>query len=160
VALRYFTVYGPRQRPDMATHRLVEAALGGTRFTLNGDGGQQRDFTYVGDVVSANVLAADADCAPGTVVNVAGGSSVTMAHLIELVEELTGERIDLARTADQAGDVRRTGADTTVGRALLGWTPSTTLHDGVAAQVEWHRGRQDRTPAPVAVAGSTRAVGA
>jgi UDP-glucuronate 4-epimerase len=141
VALRYFTVYGPRQRPDMATHRLVEAALRGTRFTLNGDGGQQRDFTFVDDVVAANVAAATADCAPGTVVNVAGGSSVTMTHLVELVEELAGEGIDLVRTGDQAGDVRRTGADTTTARGVLGWTPTTTLRDGVQAQVDWHRGR-------------------
>ena len=139
VALRYFTVYGPRQRPDMATHRLVDAALRGTGFTLNGDGGQQRDFTYVGDVVAANIAAATADCAPGTVVNVAGGSSVTMAHLIELVEELTGEQIDLARTGDQAGDVRRTGADTTAARTMLDWAPTTSLRDGVAAQVDWHK---------------------
>jgi len=151
IALRYFTVYGPRQRPDMATHRLVEAALRGTRFTLNGDGGQQRDFTYVGDVVSANVRAAAADCRPGTVVNVAGGSSVTMAHLIELVEELTGQRIDLARTGDQAGDVRRTGADTTLARSVLGWEPDTSLRDGVAAQVDWHKGREVAIDGPARV---------
>lgn len=141
VSLRYFTVYGPRQRPDMATHRLVEAALNGTKFTLNGDGGQQRDFTYVGDVVSANLAAAGADCAPGTVLNVAGGSSVTMAHLIELVEQLAGARIDVVRNDDQAGDVRRTGADTSAARTMLGWEPTTTLQEGVAAQVEWHRAR-------------------
>ena len=155
VALRYFTVYGPRQRPDMATHRLVEAALGGTRFTLNGDGRQQRDFTYVGDVVAANVAAATADCRPGTVVNVAGGSSVTMAHLIELVQELTGATIDLVRTGDQAGDVRRTGADTTAARSLLGWAPTTSLRDGVAAQVAWHLGRDTVAATPLgAVEGS------
>ncbi len=155
VALRYFTVYGPRQRPDMATHRLVEAALSGARFTLNGDGGQQRDFTYVGDVVAANVAAATAECTPGTVVNVAGGSSVTMAHLIDLVEELAGGSIDLARTGDQAGDVRRTGADTTTARMLLGWAPTTSLRDGVAAQVEWHRARDVDTVGAVVPVGAT-----
>jgi UDP-glucuronate 4-epimerase len=151
VSLRYFTVYGPRQRPDMAIHRLVEAALRGTRFTLNGDGGQQRDFTFVGDVVAANVAAADADCAPGTVVNVAGGSSVTMTHLVELVEDLTGQHIDLVRAGDQAGDVRRTGADTTTAKTLLDWVPSKSFRDGITAQVDWHRslagapGHFDRT---------------
>ncbi len=155
VALRYFTVYGPRQRPDMATHRLVEAALHGTRFTLNGDGGQQRDFTFVGDVVAANVAAGGADCAPGTVVNVAGGSSVTMTDLIDLVEELAGARIDLVRTGDQAGDVRRTGADTTTARRVLDWAPTTSLRDGVSAQVDWHKGRAGVVAASVgAVEGS------
>jgi nucleoside-diphosphate-sugar epimerase len=73
-----------------------------------------------------------------------------MAHLIELVEDLTDQRIDLARTGDQAGDVRRTGADTTVARDVLGWEPTTSLHDGVAAQVDWHTGRD------VALDGPTR----
>jgi UDP-glucuronate 4-epimerase len=156
VALRYFTVYGPRQRPDMATHRLVEAALHGTRFTLNGDGGQQRDFTFVGDVVAANVAAAQADCAPGTVVNVAGGSSVTMTHLVELVEELAGERINLVHAGEQAGDVRRTGAETTLALEVLGWVPTTSLRDGVLAQIDWHRGRPTTVDQPVGVSAGER----
>lgn len=157
IALRYFTVYGPRQRPDMATHRLAEAALLGTRFTLNGDGRQQRDFTYVGDVVEANLRAATADCVPGSVLNVAGGSSVSMAHLIELVEDLAGKRIDLVRTGDQTGDVRRTGADTTLAANLLGWQPQTTLRAGVEAQVAWHSQRlSDQAERESVLAGSQR----
>lgn len=140
-SLRYFTVYGPRQRPDMATHRLIEAALRGTPFPLNGDGTQERDFTYVDDIVEANVLAASRDVAPGSVFNLGGGSVVTMKTLIKIVEDETGKPIDLHRMGDQPGDVRRTGADTQAARTTLGWAPSTALEDGVASQVVWHRDR-------------------
>src|SRR4051812_20094766 len=91
VSLRYFTVYGPRQRPDMATHRLLAATLSGTPFPLYGDGSAVRDFTYVDDAVAANLAAAEHDCEPGTVVNIAGGSSISMTDLIALVGEVVGQ---------------------------------------------------------------------
>lgn len=139
VSLRYFTVYGPRQRPDMATHRLVEAALTGKSFPLFGDGSHIRDFTYVDDVVAANIAAAEAGAAPGTVVNVAGGSSCTMAELIELVGELCGALVHLDRRPEEPGDVQRTGGAIDTTAALLGWRPMVDLATGVAAQVAWHR---------------------
>lgn len=135
VALRYFTVYGPRQRPDMAMHRLIDAALRRQSFPLYGQGSQVRDFTYVGDVVAANLAAAEADISPGTVVNISGGSSVTMRDVIVLVEELTGLPITLEHLPAQPGDVKRTGGSSTRAHSLLGWEPKITLGDGLSAQV-------------------------
>jgi nucleoside-diphosphate-sugar epimerase len=135
VALRYFTVYGPRQRPDMAVHKLIDAALRDEVFGLFGDGNQVRDFTYVDDVVRATVLASAADVRPGTVLNIAGGSSVTMLELAETVGALIGSDVRLDRTADQPGDVKRTGANTTRARAVLAWEPAVGLQQGLAAQL-------------------------
>lgn len=142
VALRYFTVYGPRQRPDMATHRLIEAALTGDAFPLYGDGSAVRDFTFVADVIAANLAAADADVAGGTVLNVAGGSSTTMQELIEMVGALVGSPVPLDRQPGQPGDVDRTGGSVDRTTEQLGWTPEVGLRDGVAAQVAWHRERR------------------
>jgi nucleoside-diphosphate-sugar epimerase len=139
ISLRYFTVYGPRQRPDMAIHRLIEAALRGREYTLFGDGSKVRDFTYVDDVVEANVLAATADTVPGSVFNVAGGSEVSIRSLIELVEQTTGFKIPLVRAPDAPGDAERTGGSTNLIREALGWYPKTSLADGVQRQTEWHR---------------------
>ena len=139
VSLRYFTVYGPRQRPDMAFHRLCESALGQTPFPLYGDGGAVRDFTFVDDVVAANVAAAAADVAPGTVVNVAGGGEAVMSEVIDLVGELAGQPVPIDRQPAQAGDVDRTGGSIERAAALLGWSPTVGLHAGLAAQLEWHR---------------------
>ncbi len=138
-SLRYFTVYGPRQRPDMAFHRLIQASLSETPFPLYGDGSQERDFTYVADVVAANLAAADADTRPGSVFNVAGGGSAKLREVIELVEQLTGRPVPIDRRGDQAGDVARTGGDIGRAEAHLGWTPVVETSVGLAAQVAWHR---------------------
>jgi nucleoside-diphosphate-sugar epimerase len=135
VSLRYFSVYGPRQRPDMAIHRLIVAARHETPFQLYGDGGQVRDFTYVTDVVEANLAAAAADLAPGSVANIAGGSSVTMLEIIDLVAELTGRAVPLDKLSVTAGDVYRTGGSNEVARALFGWEPTVTLRQGLQAQL-------------------------
>ena len=138
VALRYFTVYGPRQRPDMATHRLIQAALNGTAFPLFSSADHVRDFTYVSDIVDANIAAATArDNA--TVVNVAGGGLTSMSELMTIVEEVTGRPVTVDHLAKQAGDVTHTEADLTRARSSLDWRPQVGLRDGVAAQVEWHR---------------------
>ena len=141
VSLRYFTVYGPRQRPDMALHRLIESGLAGTAFPLYGDGAQLREFTYVGDVVRATLAAATADVAPGSVINVAGGSETRLTDLIDLVGETIGAPVVLDRRPPAAGDVARTGGATERARALLGWSPAVPLAEGVAAQVAWHESR-------------------
>jgi nucleoside-diphosphate-sugar epimerase len=139
VALRYFTVYGPRQRPDMAMHRLIDAACGGPAFPLFGDGRHVRDFTFVGDIVEANLLAADAVVDPGTVINVAGGGSSVMADVIDLVGELAGRTVPIERLTPRAGDVERTGGAIDRAGELLGWKPAIELSDGLAAQLAWHR---------------------
>jgi len=142
VSLRYFTVYGPAQRPDMSFHRLCEAALGGDAFPLLGDGSQIRSFTYVDDVVEANRRAAQADLEPGTVINVAGGSSVRLTDVIELVEELSGSELPVERLPAAPGDVARTGGSIELAGQLLGWEPKIEIRDGLASQLEWHRERR------------------
>lgn len=140
-SLRYFTVYGPRQRPDMALHRLFEAALTGGPFPLFGDGTQVRDLTAVADVVAANLAALDVATAPGAVVNVAGGAPVTMTELIAAVEAVAGRPINVVRTGAEPGDVRRTAADLTAARQLLGWRPTVSLAEGLERQWRWHLAR-------------------
>lgn len=142
IALRYFTVYGPRQRPDMAFHKLIEGAIAGEPFPLYGDGSHVRDFTYVDDVVRANILAADADVAAGSVVNVCAGGSTRMSDVIGTVGDAVGSPVPVERHAEQPGDVRRTGGSNEAARRLLGWEPQTSLGDGIAAQVAWHRRRR------------------
>jgi nucleoside-diphosphate-sugar epimerase len=137
-ALRYFTVYGPRQRPDMAMRRLCEAAIGGPAFTLNGDGLQSRDFTYVLDAVDATVRAGTVEDVP-LVLNVGGGEEATMLQVISTIEALAEQQLDIARTGDGKGDVRRTAADTRLARRALGWAPTTGLRDGLAEQLDWVR---------------------
>jgi nucleoside-diphosphate-sugar epimerase len=144
VALRYFTVYGPRQRPDMAIHRVIESVIAGERFELFGTGDQIRDFTFVGDVVRATRLAAEVprDTA-ATVMNIGGGSAVKMNELLEMIGVSLGRPVKVARLAEQAGDVRRTEASIERARAMLGWKPEVDLQAGIAAQVEWHLRRRD-----------------
>jgi nucleoside-diphosphate-sugar epimerase len=139
-ALRYFTVYGPRQRPDMAMRRLCEATVGGAPFILNGDGLQSRDFTYVGDAVDATLRAGAVLDVP-LVLNVGGGEEATMREVISTIEHLAGVSLDIERTGDGKGDVRRTAADTLIARHALGWAPTTTLVEGLTNQLEWVRAR-------------------
>jgi nucleoside-diphosphate-sugar epimerase len=145
VSLRYFTVYGPRQRPDMAIHRIVDAGLDGTPFQLYGDGSAVRDFTYVGDVVAANLAAATADVAPGTVINVAGGGDISMTGLLQLTGDVLGRPIAVDRQPAQPGDVSRTGGSIERAARLLRWSPAVSLADGVRIQATWQRERRDAT---------------
>ena len=139
VSLRYFTVYGPRQRPDMAIRRLADCAVTGQPFALFGDGRQVRDFTYVSDVVNANLEAGFRDIAPGTVVNIAGGSHVAMTQLIEIVEDLAGVPVAWDQYSTEAGDVQKTGGTTERAQRVLGWEPRVSLREGLTAQLEWSR---------------------
>jgi UDP-glucuronate 4-epimerase len=136
VSLRYFTVYGPRQRPDMATHRLIDSALTGSEFTMFGDGTQIRDFTYVGDVVDANIAASIKPDATGRVFNVGGGSAATMHDVVAAVTESVGTAPNISFSETALGDVFRTGADITAAGTVLGWKPSVDLAEGVDHQVE------------------------
>lgn len=140
VTLRYFSVYGPRQRPDMANHRIIAAASGGDPFPLYGSGQQTRDFTYVGDIVAANLLAASREAATGAVINVGSGGSTTMSRVIELVSELTGRRVRTRRLPEQPGDIPHTRASVVFAAEILGWHPRVALRDGLAAQIHWQSG--------------------
>lgn len=135
-ALRYFTVYGPRQRPDMAFHRFIRASLEGTPITLYGDGEQTRDFTYVADAVAATMAAGDRGV-PGRAYNVGGGSRVSMNQVIEIIGRVAGRPLEVRREPAQKGDMRDTYADTTLARADLGFSPSVTLEQGIEAEYRW-----------------------
>lgn len=136
VSLRYFTVYGPRQRPDMAFNRFIRAALVGQPITLYGDGEQTRDFTFVADAVAATAAAGDRG-RPGAVYNIGGGSRVSINQVLDQIGRLTGRALDIRREASQKGDMRDTFADTTSARAELGFAPSHTLDDGLDAECQW-----------------------
>jgi UDP-glucose 4-epimerase len=135
-SVRYFTVYGPRQRPDMAFHRFIKAALTGQPISLYGDGEQTRDFTYVSDAVSATVAAGERGV-PGRAYNVGGGSRVTVNHVLELIAKLAGRPLDVRREAVQKGDMRDTFADTTLARGDLGFVPAVSLEQGLEAEYRW-----------------------
>jgi len=136
VALRYFTVYGPRQRPDMAFSRVLRALLEGRPFTILGDGEQSRDFTFVQDAVAATVAAMN-DAAASRVYNVGGGEEASLRQVIVLAERLTGRRLELCIKSPAIGDVRRTVADTSLIRSELRWQPQTPLEDGIERQRRW-----------------------
>jgi nucleoside-diphosphate-sugar epimerase len=136
VSLRYFTVYGPRQRPDMAFHRFLVATLRGEPITLYGDGQQTRDFTFVYDVVDANLLAA-AKGAPGHVYNIGGGSRVSVNEVLEMIGRVAGRRPSVQTEPDQKGDMRHTFADTRRARHDLGFAPQIGLEEGLTAEYRW-----------------------
>jgi len=136
VALRYFTVYGPRQRPDMAFARVVDALARGASFELYGDGLQSRSFTYVSDVVGATI-AAMTRAGAGSLYNVGGGTEASMRDAIATLETVSGRTLDVAVRSAAAGDVRRTAADTRRIESDLGWRATTELGDGLRAQWEW-----------------------
>jgi UDP-glucuronate 4-epimerase len=134
VALRYFTVYGPRQRPDMAFARIVDALARDEPFEVYGDGLQSRSFTYVADVVDATIRAVDA--APG-VYNVGGGEEATLRDALTLLEEIAGRRLEVGYGPPQPGDNQRTKADTTRIERELGWRASTPLRSGLVEHWQW-----------------------
>jgi UDP-glucose 4-epimerase len=136
VSLRFFTVYGPRQRPDMGFHRFLRAALTDQPLTLYGDGEQTRDFTYVDDIVSAN-LAAAARGVPGRVYNIGGGSRVSINEVLDLVGQLTGRPPRITVHPAQKGDMRHTYADTSLARADLDFSPRVGLEQGLDAERRW-----------------------
>ena len=147
VSLRYFTVYGPRQRPDMAMHRLFEAAIDGRAFPMYGDGTQIRDFTFVDDVVQANIAAAENDCPAGTVLNVCGGGSTTLLEVTQIVSEVVGRDVVLDRLPSQPGDVFRTGGSGELALDSIGWQPHVGVPEGLRRQGEWHLARRARAAA-------------
>ena len=137
VSLRYFTVYGPGQRPDMAFTRFCLAAANDEVITIFGSGQQIRDFTYIDDVVEANMLAASSEVAPGTVLNVAGGSNISVNEVLDILGELNESALKVNYTGKVLGDVQRTGGSTERINAVLGWTPQVDLRTGLSRHLAW-----------------------
>ena len=147
-SLRYFTVFGPRQRPDMAFRKFIEAALDGRPWTVYGDGSQTRDFTFVADAVQANLLAVDA---PGTaaVYNVGGGARISLREALDLLRDLLAElapdvAVQVEYREREKGDVHDTWADTTRIREELGFQPRVPFAEGLRAEVAWAVDRRRR----------------
>jgi nucleoside-diphosphate-sugar epimerase len=137
VVLRYFSVYGPRQRPDMGYHRFIEALLHGMPLTVYGDGLQLRGNTYVNDCIDATLAAVTA--CPGETYNVGGGETVSVWDVIRKLERVTGRKAIVQQEPARLGDQRHTTADTRKIRRHLGWQPATSLDEGLARQVAWQK---------------------
>ncbi|MDZ7959754.1 MAG: GDP-mannose 4,6-dehydratase [Aulosira sp. DedQUE10] len=136
VSLRYFTVYGPRQRPDMAFHKFFKAALEDEAIPVYGDGQQTRDFTFVSDAVAANLAAATAPQAIGEIFNIGGGSRVVLAEVLDTMAEIIGKPIKRNHIEKAMGDARHTAADVSKAREILGYQPKVSLREGLTQ--EWH----------------------
>ena len=134
VSLRYFTVFGPRQRPDMAFHRFCKSIVEHQPLRIFGDGHQTRDFTYISDVVEANIRAATSDGAVGEVMNIAGGSCVSLHDVVGLLQEISGTSIDVVFEEKQYGDARDTYANTERAQRLIGYKPQVSLREGLAEE--------------------------
>ena len=139
VSLRYFTVYGPRQRPDMAFHRFFKAAKTGSEIQVFGDGEQTRDFTFVSDIVEVTRAAATKG-GPGSVYNIGGGESASVNGILKRVSEITGQPLKIVHQESQKGDMRDTLADTSRARAELGFAPKVSLSEGLSREWAWVRG--------------------
>jgi UDP-glucose 4-epimerase len=136
VAMRYFTVYGPRQRPDMAFNRFIRAAIKDEPITLFSDGEQTRDFTFVADAVAATIAAGERGVS-GASYNIGGGSRVSMNHVVKIIEKIAGRPLKIQRAEAQKGDMRDTYADTTLAKKDLGFSPKVTLEEGIQAEYRW-----------------------
>ena len=138
ISLRYFTVYGPRQRPDMAIHKFVKAILEEDEITIFGDGTQTRDFTFVDDAVEANILAAESDSV-GEVFNIGGGSRISVNELIKKIGGITEKKANMKYIEKQKGDVRDTWADVSKARKELGWMPKVKIEEGLKRFTKWYK---------------------
>ena len=136
VALRYFTVYGPRQRPDMAFHKFFKSVLQDEAIPIYGDGKQTRDFTFVSDAVTANLAAATVPEAVGEIFNIGGGSRVVLTQVLETMEELVGKQIKRNHIEKAMGDARHTAADVSKAKKILSYQPQVSLFEGLTQ--EWH----------------------
>jgi len=138
-ALRYFTVYGPRQRPDMAFHKFFKAVIDDRAIPVFGDGQQTRDFTFVSDAIAANLAAATIPEAIGEVFNIGGGSRVVLANVIDTMEQIVGQPIKRQHIDRAIGDARHTAADVSKAQKLLGYQPQISLAAGLSQEWQWIR---------------------
>jgi UDP-glucose 4-epimerase len=143
VSVRYFTVYGPRQRPDMAFSRFMQAMVDGEPIEVFGDGEQTREFTYVSDAVEGTIKAATADVV-GQVVNLGGGSRVTINRVLATLEDISRAKARRKTLPAAPGDPRHTGASINLARELLGWEPRVSLREGLTRQWEWFQASRSR----------------
>jgi nucleoside-diphosphate-sugar epimerase len=140
VALRYFSVFGPRQRPDMAFHKFFKAAIAKQPINIYGDGQQTRDFTFVSDVVAANLSAAVVPDAVGEVFNVGGGSRIVLTDILDCVDRVIGDPIQRNYIEKAIGDARHTSADVTKARKILNYSPKVSMLEGLTKEWEWIQG--------------------
>ncbi len=139
-ALRYFTVYGPRQRPDMAFHKFFKASIQDYPISIYGDGKQTRDFTFVSDAVAANLLAATNKEAVGEVFNIGGGSRVVLTDVLDEIDRIIGKPLKRNHVERAKGDARHTSADVSKAKKILGYNPKVSLPEGLALEWEWVKG--------------------
>jgi len=141
VCLRFFTVYGPRQRPDLAIRKFVEKIESGRPIEMYGDGTTKRDYTFVADIVRGIRAAIAYDATPYEIVNLGGGEPITLARMIATIEKVLGKTAEIVRMPMQPGDVTKTVCDWSKAKRLFGYVPSTRFEDGIRAFVEWRRSR-------------------
>ncbi|HUU50473.1 MAG TPA: GDP-mannose 4,6-dehydratase [Nitrospinota bacterium] len=139
ISLRYFTVYGPRQRPDMAFHRFVKSILKDKEISIYGDGNQTRDFTYVSDIIKANILAMERGD-EGNTYNIGGGSKVSINEVLKILEKISGKNIKVKYNEPEKGDMRHTWADINKAKNDLGYFPTVGLEDGLEKEFKWLKG--------------------
>lgn len=137
VSLRYFTVYGPRQRPDMAIYKFVKAILNNEKIPIFGDGTQTRDFTFVDDVVEANILATESNIT-GEIFNIGGSSKISVGELIKKIEEILGKKAIIENIEKQKGDVKDTVADISKAEKILKWKPKIGINKGLEKYLKWY----------------------
>jgi UDP-glucuronate 4-epimerase len=146
VVLRFFTVYGPRQRPDLAIHTFARRITAGQPIQMFGDGSSARDYTYVNDIVDG-IMACVRRTFGYEVFNLGGSNPTTLSRLIELLETALGKKALIERKPDQPGDVPKTWADVSKSGRLLGYTPKVSIEEGIPLFVEWFRGLSRETVA-------------
>ena len=139
ISLRYFTVYGPRQRPDMAFYRFISAILTGDEIEIYGDGNQTRDFTFISDIIDANILAMNSEINNAEVFNIGGGSRKTLNDIVKIIEDIIGKKVRVRYVEKQKGDVRHTYADISRANEELGYKPKTGIKNGLEREIEWLR---------------------
>jgi len=137
ISLRYFSVYGPRQRPDMGFNRFIKSILNNKEINVFGNGKQTRDFTYISDIIDANIKALDCSCSPGEVFNIGGGSRISVNDTIKIIEELSGKKAKIKYMENQKGDVAHTSADIEKAGKMLGYKPKIRIEEGLGKEYEW-----------------------
>ncbi|MCX5726433.1 MAG: NAD-dependent epimerase/dehydratase family protein, partial [Candidatus Saganbacteria bacterium] len=136
ISLRYFTVYGPRQRPDMAFHKFIRAIMGDKEIEIYGDGSQTRDFTYVSDAVEANILAMESK-EKGEIFNIGGGSKIQLNEAIKILEKIIGKVAKTRNLPPEKGEMKDTLADVTKAKKILGYKPAVSIEEGLIREVKW-----------------------
>jgi UDP-glucuronate 4-epimerase len=140
ISLRYFTVFGPRQRPDMAMRRIIDSALTGSEFVISGNGEQIRDFTYVDDVIDAIMISSryvSMNNEPERVANIGGGQQTSLLEVIATIEKIANTKVNYKFEDEAKGDPQRTGSDSSKARRLIGWNPKTDVNEGLSKMFEW-----------------------